>query len=92
MPRSGVQSVLFSRSRFTEHSARMWLALHRFVSMGKIDTTATYHRFRQYPPKPYEQYRTIPLRNYPGIKLVIRVGYRTAAPAYDSYSESEALR
>lgn len=69
----GVQSVLFSRDRYTEVGARNWLALHDFKAAGKMHPTSHYLRFRQYEPRPYERYVTKTLPNHPGVKLVVAV-------------------
>lgn len=70
-----VQSLLFDKSKWTPAGARKWLADHGY-KVPAVDTTADYHRFRQFPPFQYKKgtFRTIQFgaaRN--GIKAVIAV-------------------
>jgi len=70
MPDSKIQSVLFDKQKFTPAKARAWLKKHKLISK-KIDTTADYHRFRQFNPsyKNGIKYRTVSIA--PGIKYII---------------------
>lgn len=53
----GIQSILFDKSRFTIPQAINWLDRHDREHY-KVHTTANYHRFRQYDPKPGKRYIT----------------------------------
>lgn len=68
-----VQSVIFDRTRWSDRTARNWLALHQFAAAGKMHPTERYLRYRQREPRPWERYITKELVNYPGVKLIVAV-------------------
>lgn len=63
-----VQSLLFSRPRWTESAAKKWAREHLYRS-GAVDVTDNYVRLRQFDPVPGTQKRTITSGD--GIKAVI---------------------
>lgn len=65
---SKIQSILFDRRMFTISSAIQWLEKHKFKH-NKVDIKRNYYRFRQFNPKPYDNYRTIILKI--GIKAIM---------------------
>lgn len=53
-----VQSIVFSKEKFTMEQASTWLNDHgRFGNYG-VDETDTSYRFRQYEPEHFDEYRT----------------------------------
>lgn len=75
-----VQTVLFSRAKWTPARCREWLIDHGYRA-PKVDTTKDYYRYRQHPPWNYQKgtFRTISLGRG-GIKAVIAVPRATANP------------
>lgn len=69
-PPSTVQSLVFSRKKFTAASARAWAKRHGF-RYGNIDPNPKTYRFRQVDPYVFREgsFRTITFA--PGIKAVI---------------------
>jgi len=66
-----VQSVLFSKDKFTVEQAKKWLADHNYKN-SKVDSTSpNYHRFRQFEPSlcKDDSFRNITFAE--GIKAVI---------------------
>jgi len=53
-----VQTVIFSKAKWTPEKAREWLKNNGYSS-GNMDETSTSYRFRQYDPEPSKfRYRT----------------------------------
>lgn len=55
--KSSVQSVLFSRKKFTPDKARRWLRKHKKVPIKRVDKTEKYLRYRLIEPT-FKEYRT----------------------------------
>ena len=53
-----VQSLLFSKDKFTVSSAKKWASKHGYHS-SKVDVTDKYIRLRQKPPGKFKDFRTI---------------------------------
>jgi len=63
-----VQSLVFSKDKFTKEQAKAWIKEHKqFVDAG-VDETDTSYRFRQYDPGYFGKYRTFDLAD--GIKAI----------------------
>lgn len=52
----GVQSILFSRDKFTKSQAIAWLKKHKY-KYSKQDLKKTVRRFRQIDPQFYKRFR-----------------------------------
>jgi hypothetical protein len=65
---SRVQTLLFSRDRYSSSSARAWARSHGYKS-GKVDVTANNIRIRQESPGKFRRLRTITFGH--GIKAVV---------------------
>jgi len=64
-----VQSLLFSRARWTPASAARWAHLHGYRA-STIDVTANNIRLRQAPPYEFKRLRTVPF-GHAGIQAVV---------------------
>lgn len=55
------QSVLFPKKKWSQAQARTWLRAHK-MTVGKVDETANYYRYRQLAPGTCEKksFRVIP--------------------------------
>jgi hypothetical protein len=67
---SGVQSLIFSKDKFSKEQAKYWAKKHNFKS-GKVDEKEGTYRLRQQNPKKFGTMRTKSFG--PGIKAVIGV-------------------
>lgn len=67
-PSSTVQSLLFDIHRYTEKQAKRWAQDHGF-KYGAVDTTANYHRLRQFEPRHGQPCRTIEFGH--GIQAIV---------------------
>ncbi len=65
---SKVQSVLFSKNKWSGLEAIKWLKKHKF-KVKKIDITDKFFRFRQFKPNKKKRKRTMKLNN--GILFII---------------------
>jgi hypothetical protein len=63
-----VQSLLFSRSRYTTSSAKKWARSHGYRAT-KVDVTDNYVRLRQKAPGQFRVLRTVRFGN--GIEAVV---------------------
>lgn len=63
-----VQTLLFSKDRFSRSSAVKWAKSHGFKAT-KVDEKENTFRLRQRPPSEFETFRTITFK--PGIKAVV---------------------
>lgn len=69
-----VQSVIFSKEKWTLRAAKKWLVDHGYKTSfyGKpVDKTENYYRFRQAKPNPKKRYKIKSLPN--NIKLVLMI-------------------
>jgi hypothetical protein len=65
---STIQSILFSKTKWTETKARQWLKNNKHVDY-KIDITKNKLRFRQTDPGPFKMFSTKKIGN--GIEFII---------------------
>lgn len=63
-----VQTLIFSKKKFSKKAAMKWAALHGFAS-SKVDEKENTFRLRQKDPGQFETFRTITFK--PGIKAVV---------------------
>jgi len=63
-----VQSVIFNKNKFTLKSATKWIMNHGYT-IGRVDITKNYFRFRQFNPHKNKKYRIKTLTD--DIKLVL---------------------
>jgi hypothetical protein len=63
-----VQTLIFSKDKFTKKSAMKWAARHGF-SVSKVDEKENTYRIRQKDPGQFETFRTISFK--PGLKAVV---------------------
>ena len=63
-----VQTLIFSKEKFTKASAKAWAKSHGFKA-GKVDEKTNTYRLRQRDPGQFETFRTIEFK--PGLKAVV---------------------
>lgn len=84
-PRGGttkVQTILFSKKKWTPRSARKWLKAHGFKAprVDKGSAKASYYRFRQATPKKGARKRTLVFSKTKGIKAVVEISTTRSNP------------
>jgi hypothetical protein len=65
-----VQTLIFSKEKFTKASAKAWAKKHGF-KFGKVDEKTNTYRLRQRDPGEFETFRTISFKTRPGLKAVV---------------------
>lgn len=80
-----VQSLIFEAETFTAEQARAWIEEHDGFGDYGAEETSTSHRFRQYDPQHFSEFRVKPLT--PGVTAVLG---RVKAVAADADIGAEA--
>ncbi len=67
--KENIQSVIIDNRLYSLQQAINYILLHGY-KYKKVDKTTNFYRFRQFKPKPGDNYYTKDLHN--GVKLIIR--------------------
>lgn len=67
---SGIQSIMFPKSKYTSESSFNWLQKHNMKPLKKVHETENYYRYRIEKPNKNNKYYTMKIKH--GIQLVIQ--------------------